>query len=314
VLRYGNARDLVLGLEVVLADGRVWDGLKGRRKDNTGYDLKQLFLGSEGTLGIITAAVLKVFPRPRTSVTAWTAVDDVAAAVKLLRAMHSALGDRLTGFELISADCVALARAQFPSLPDPLRGHAWYVLVQADDVAANSPLTGEIESALADAISDDIARDATIAQSEAQAAALWALREHIPEAQRLEGPNIKHDISVPVSRIPEFLDQARVALDAAFPGVRYVVFGHLGDGNLHYNLSAPAGADPVAFNATTPRANRIVYDLTVKHGGSFSAEHGIGQMKREEVIRYKPAIEVELMRRVKHALDPEGLLNPGKVV
>jgi FAD/FMN-containing dehydrogenase len=314
VLRYGNARDLVLGLEVVLADGRVWDGLKGLRKDNTGYDLKQLFLGSEGTLGIITAAVLKVFPRPRTSVTAWTAVDDVAAAVKLLRAMRSALGDRLTGFELISADCVALARAQFPSLPDPLRGHAWYVLVQADDVAANSPLTGEIESALADAISDDIARDATIAQSEAQAAALWALREHIPEAQRLEGPNIKHDISVPVSRIPEFLDQARVALDAAFPGVRYVVFGHLGDGNLHYNLSAPAGADPVAFNATTPRANRIVYDLTVKHGGSFSAEHGIGQMKREEVIRYKPAIEVELMRRVKHALDPEGLLNPGKVV
>jgi FAD/FMN-containing dehydrogenase len=314
VLRYGNARDLVLGLEVVLADGRVWDGLKGLRKDNTGYDLKQLFLGSEGTLGIITAAVLKLFPRPRTSVTAWTAVRDVAAAVDLLRAMRSALGDRLTGFELISGACVALARAQFPTLPDPLPGHAWYVLVQADDAAANSPLTAVVESALADAISDEIARDATIAQSEAQAAALWALREHIPEAQRLEGPNMKHDISVPVSRIPEFLDQARAALDAAFPGVRYVVFGHLGDGNLHYNLSAPAGTDPAVFNATTPRANRIVYDLTAKHGGSFSAEHGVGQMKREEVMHYKPAIEVELMRRVKRALDPQGLLNPGKVI
>jgi FAD/FMN-containing dehydrogenase len=314
VLRYGNARELVLGLEVVLADGRVWDGLKGLRKDNTGYDLKQLFLGSEGTLGIITAAVLKLFPRPRTSVTAWVAVADVAAAVALLRAMRSALGDRLTGFELISGDCVALARAHFPALPDPLPGHPWYVLVQGDDAAANSPLIGEIEAALADAIGEEIARDASIAQSETQAVAMWALREHIPEAQRLEGPNMKHDISVPVSRIPMFLDDARCALDTTFPGVRYVTFGHLGDGNLHYNLSAPTGTDPVAFNAMTPRANRIVYDLTARHGGSFSAEHGVGQMKREELIHYKPAIEVELMRRVKRALDPAGLLNPGKVV
>src|SRR5450432_1591930 len=269
VLRYGNARDLVLGLEVVLADGRTWDGLKGLRKDNTGYDLKQLFLGSEGTLGIITAAVLKLFAQPRTSVTAWAAIADVAAALRLLRAMRAALGDRLTGFELVSADCVALARAQFPALPDALPGHAWYVLIQADDAAAGSPLATELEAALADVITESIAADATIAQSAAQAAALWALREHIPEAQRIEGPNIKHDISVPVSRIPEFLERARAELDAAFPGVRYVVFGHLGDGNLHYNLSAPLGASSPEFLDQTSRANRIVYDLVAALGGSF---------------------------------------------
>src|SRR2546428_470379 len=240
VLRYGNARDLVLGLEVVLADGRIWNGLRGLRKDNTGYDLKQLFLGSEGTLGIITAAVLKLFPQPRTSATAWIAVADVAVATRLLGAMRQALGDRLTGFELISADCVKLANAQFPSFADPLPGHAWYVLVQADDAAAHSPLAAELESALADAIGQGLAQDAAIAQSQAQSDQMWALREHIPEAQKRDGPNMKHDISVPVSRIPAFLARAKDALDAQFPGVRYVVFGHLGDGNLHYNLSAPA--------------------------------------------------------------------------
>jgi FAD/FMN-containing dehydrogenase len=314
VLRYGNARDLVLGVEVVLADGRVWNGLKGLRKDNTGYDLKQLFLGSEGTLGIVTAAVLKLYAQPRTSVTAWVAIADVAAAVALLRALRAGLGDRVTGFELISAECVTLARAQFPTLPDPLPGYAWYVLVQADDTAVNSALGAQVEATLADAIGERIAADAAIAQSAAQAAVMWSLREHIPEAQRLEGPNIKHDISVPVSRIPAFLDRARSALDATLPGLRYVVFGHLGDGNLHYNLSAPRGTDASAFMANMPRANRIVYDLVAELGGSFSAEHGIGQMKRDELVRYKSGIEVELMRRVKQALDPRGLLNPGKVV
>jgi FAD/FMN-containing dehydrogenase len=299
---------------VVLADGEIWDGLRGLRKDNTGYDLKQVFLGSEGTLGIITAAVLKLFPSPRTSATAWVAVGDVAAAIVLLRTLRQALGDRLTGFELVTRDCIALARAQFPALPDPLPGHFWYVLVQADDTAAHSALSAEIETALADSIDAKIALDAVVARSEAQASGLWALREHIPDAQRREGPNIKHDIGVPVARIPAFLARAQQALDAVFPGVRYVVFGHLGDGNLHYNLSAPPDMDAALFIEHTASANAIVYDLVAEFGGSFSAEHGIGQMKRDAMARYKAPIELELMRRIKRALDPQAMLNPGKVV
>ena len=314
VLRYGNARELVLGLEVVLADGRIWDGLKGLRKDNTGYDIKQLFLGSEGTLGIITAAVLKLFPKPRTSATALAALADVDAAIALLGLLRQALGDRLTGFELVSDECIALTRKQFPALPDPLPGYPWYALAQADDPAADSPLAVQMEAALAAAVEQHVAGDAAIAQSAAQAAELWALREHIPEAQRLEGANIKHDISLPVSRIPAFLADAQVALGSALRGVRYVVFGHLGDGNLHYNLSAPPGTPAAAFLGEAARANRIVYDLVARLGGSFSAEHGIGQMKRGELLRYKSAVEIELMQRIKHALDPDALLNPGKVV
>ena len=314
VLRYGNARELLLGVEVVLADGRVWDGLKGLRKDNTGYDLKQLFVGSEGTLGIITAAVLKLFPKPRTSATALVALADVAAAVALLGALRRSLGDRLTGFELVSAECIALTRKHFPALPDPLPGRPWYALVQADDAASASELPEQIEAALASAVEQRLALDATLARSAAQAGELWALRERIPEAQRLEGSNIKHDISLPVSRIPAFLAQARVELDAAFPGVRYVVFGHLGDGNLHYNLSPRAGSGAGASSDETARANRIVHDLVARSGGSFSAEHGIGQMKRGELERYKSAVELDLMRRIKRALDPGAVLNPGKVV
>jgi FAD/FMN-containing dehydrogenase len=314
VLRYGNTRDLVLGLEVVLADGRIWDGLKGLRKDNTGYDLKQLFIGSEGTLGVITAAVLKLFPKPRASTTALAALADVDAIVALLGELQAALGDRLTGFELISGSSVALTRAMFPAIADPLPGHPWYALIQADDAAPASSLAAQLESALAAAVESGIVRDATIAQSAAQADSLWGLREHIPEAQRRHGLNIKHDISLAVSRIPAFLREAEARLDAAFPGVRYVVFGHLGDGNLHYNLSAPDGMAPAAFLAETPRANRIVYDLVAELAGSFSAEHGIGQLKRAELARYKSEVELELMRRVKRALDPGELLNPGKVL
>jgi FAD/FMN-containing dehydrogenase len=314
VLRYGNARDLVLGVEVVLADGRIWDGLRGLRKDNTGYDLKQLFIGSEGTLGIVTAAVLKLFAAGRTRLTALAAVADVARAVSLLQTMKQALGDRLVGFELMSADALALSRKHHPDLPDPLPNHPWYVLVEASDSAPHAPLASHVEAAFAAALDDGTLADATIAQSDEQADRLWALRENISEAQRREGPNIKHDISLPISTIPAFLADCEAELARALPGARLVTFGHLGDGNLHYNVAAPAGTPGQAFIENTPLANRIVHDRVAAAGGSISAEHGIGQLKRQELTRYKSDVELELMRRLKSALDPLSLLNPGKVL
>jgi FAD/FMN-containing dehydrogenase len=314
VLRYGNARDLVLGLEVVLADGRVWNGLRGLRKDNTGYDLKQLFIGSEGTLGIITAAVLKLFAAPRTRVTALAGVRDLARAVELLRAMKQAMGDRLVGFEVISAPALHLSRKHHPELPNPLPGHAWYALMQLEDTAADVPFTALAEAALADGAERGIVADATIAQSHEQAARLWALRENISESQQREGPNIKHDISLPISAIPAFAEETARAVMDAYPGARLVVFGHLGDGNLHYNVAAPEGTDARHFLDNTPAVNRIVHDRVVAAGGSISAEHGIGQLKRDELAHYKAALDLELMARIKSALDPQGLLNPGKVL
>ncbi len=314
VLRFGNARDLVLGIEAVLADGRVWNGLRGLRKDNTGYDLKQLFIGGEGTLGIVTAMVLKLYAAPRARVTAFAAVGDVDHAVTLLRHAKQALGDRLTGFELISDLALSLSRKHHPGLPHPLPGHPWYALLQVDDSVAESSLVSLVESALAAAVESSLALDATVAQTQDQADKLWALRENISEGQRREGPNIKHDISLPISAIPAFLSAAESALRAALPGVRFVIFGHLGDGNLHYNLSAAEGRDPHSFMSNAPVANRIVYDLVDAADGSISAEHGIGQLKRSELKRYKSGIEIELMQRIKGAFDPAGLFNPGKVI
>jgi FAD/FMN-containing dehydrogenase len=314
VLRFGNARDLTLGLEVVLADGRIWDGLRGLRKDNTGYDLKHLFIGAEGTLGIVTAATLKLFPAPRTQVTALCAVASVTAAVELLSRLKAALGDRLTGFELMSSAALVLSVKHHPAFAAPLPGHPWYVLIQADDSASDAPLMAMAEAALVTAVVERIAVDVVVAQSGDQAEKLWSLRENISEAQRREGPNIKHDISLPVSAIPAFMDECGSALAAAFPKSRLIVFGHLGDGNLHYNLSAPEGITASTFMANAEVANRIVHDLVAHFGGSFSAEHGVGQLKRSELLRYKGPVELELMRSVKAALDPSNLLNPGKIL
>jgi FAD/FMN-containing dehydrogenase len=311
VLRFGNMRELVLGVEVVLPDGQLWDGLRRLRKDNTGYDLKQLFIGAEGTLGVVTAAVLKLFPLARSSATALAAVVDARAAIALLRELRAALGDRLTGFELMHADCLRLVERHIPQQRNPLPGHPWYCLIQLDESAADEPLSERLQAAL------ERARvvDAALAQSEAQARALWTLRENISEAERLEGFSIKHDVSLPVSAIAEFLERAGPLIGAALPGARIVAFGHLGDGNLHYNVAAPAQADSAEFVArNSSAASRLVHDLVHSLDGSISAEHGLGQLKREEICRYKSEVELDLMRRVKQALDPRGLMNPGKLV
>jgi FAD/FMN-containing dehydrogenase len=315
VLRYGNARDLVLGLEVVLPDGQIWNGLRGLRKDNTGYDLKQLFVGAEGTLGIITAAVLKLYPRPRARATALVALESPAKALELLSHIQGACGDRLTGFELMSAYCLALVAKHFPATRLPFaEAHAQYVLLELSDTASAANLDTALHEALAEASESGLVLDAAVAASEAQAQALWALRENIPEAQVQEGKQIKHDVSVPISRIAEYIAVTDAELQRAFPGVRMVTFGHLGDGNLHYNIAPPVGGDEGAFMARAGEVSRVVHDGAVRFSGSISAEHGLGQYKREEILRYKSPLEMELMRRIKAALDPQGIMNPGKVL
>ena len=313
VLRYGNARELTLGIEVVLADGRIWNGLRALRKDNTGYDLKHLFIGAEGTLGLITAATLKLFPLPRAQATAWVAVPDPAAAVSLLGRLRDAAGDNVTAFEIVGRAGLELVLRHIPNARDPLPGKpAWQVLIELS--GARDDLSATLEQALQEAAADGLVDDAALAASEAQTAALWALRENVSEAQKIEGVSIKHDIAVPVSRIAEFIARADLALAAAFPAVRIVCFGHIGDGNLHYNQSKPDAQSNSEFIEQTEAVNRIVHDLVHQLGGSISAEHGLGQLKREEVLRYKSVTEMDMMRAVKQALDPRGLMNPGKLL
>ena len=313
VLRYGNARELTLGLEVVLTDGRIWNGLRALRKDNTDYDLKHLFIGVEGTLGLITAATLKLFPRPRTHATAWVAVPDPAAAVRLLGCLRDAAGDNVTAFEIVGRPALELVLRHIPNARDPLAGKpTWQLLIELS--GARDDLAVTLERALQSAAEEDVVVDAVIAASEAQTVALWALRENVSEAQKIEGVSIKHDIAVPVSRIAEFIARADAALQATFPQVRIVCFGHIGDGNLHYNQSRPDAQSNAEFIAQTATVNRIVHDLVHELGGSISAEHGLGQLKREEVLRYKSETEMDMMRAVKRALDPRGLMNPGKLL
>jgi len=307
VLRYGNTRDQVLGIEAVLPDGRVWNGLRGLRKDNTGYDLKQLFIGAEGTLGVITAAVLKLHPKPTASATAWIEVENPQRAVELLSHLRKTCGDRLTAFELVSKTCADAVFAHHkenrnPEIRDPLPGGEWYVLVELNDGGASEAL----HETLMQALDTSLASNAVLAKNDSESKALWRIRESVPEAQFA---NVKHDISVAVSKVPEFIARAGAALKAAFPRSPIYCFGHVGDGNLHYNVG-----DAALLAAQRDAVNRVVYDEVAALGGSISAEHGLGQLKREEITRHKDPLELELMRAVKRALDPQGLMNPGKVI
>jgi FAD/FMN-containing dehydrogenase len=315
VLRYGNARDLVLGLEVVMADGRVWNGLRGLRKDNTGYDLKQLFLGSEGTLGIITAAVLELFAKPRTKETALAALPSAEAAVELFGRLSDVAGDALAAFELMARIALDFCVAHIPGCADPFADrHPWYALLELTSPRRNDPLREALEQALAEACEAGVVRDAVVAQNETQAAGLWRMRESVPEAQRHEGGSVKNDVSVPLSRVAEFIDRASRAVELALPEIRVVAFGHLGDGNIHFNLSQPVGMDRLAYLAEWDRIERLVSDIAIELDGSFSAEHGIGELKRADLLRYKSGIEIEVMRRLKRALDPKNIMNPGKII
>jgi FAD/FMN-containing dehydrogenase len=315
VLRYGNTRELCLGLEVVTPQGDIWSGLRGLRKDNTGYDLRDLFIGAEGTLGIITGAVLKLYPQPKASVTALAAMESPAAALRLLSIMQDHCGASLTGFELMSAYCLRLVAKHFPALPQPLSGeHAQFALLELSSSESEAHAAALLERALGAALDDGVAQDAVVASSATQSRGLWDLREHIPLAQAADGKNIKHDISLPVSSIADFIAGTEPQLQAAFPGCQLVCFGHLGDGNLHFNVAPPAGVANEDFLHSQEAVNRVVHDAVAAFGGSISAEHGIGALKRDELARYKSPVELNLMRAIKAALDPLGLMNPGKIL
>jgi len=313
VLRYGNARDLVLGLEVVLPDGRIWNGLRSLRKDNSGYDLKHLFMGAEGTLGIITAAVLKLFPRPQAEATACVAVRDPAAAVALLSHLRATCGDKISAFEIISRSSLDLVFRHMPDTREPFtEKHGWIVITQLADV-----LSAPLDEALREALRSFGAGIAEfdISSDKDHAERWWKLRKNISEAQKCEGISIKHDVSVPISRVADFIARADTALQNVFPGIRIVAFGHMGDGNIHYNISMPDAAQNKTFLKQQEGAvNKLVYAAVGELNGSISAEHGLGQLKRDAIREYKDPLEMELMRTIKQALDPHGLMNPGKVL
>lgn len=307
VLRYGMTRELVLGLEVVLADGSVWDGLRLLRKDNAGYDLKQLFIGSEGTLGIVTAAAFKLFPLPHSRVTAFVGLPSPAAAVSLLRSLQSEIGDCVTAFELMQRACLDLVCRAAETARDPFQDtHPWYALIEVSTSMKHVRLDEVVESNLAEAFEAGIVTDAVLAHSEQQRATLWRLREEISEAERRTGPSVKHDISVPVSRIAEFLERAPIAVRNCIPHALPIAFGHVGDGNVHFNVFAAPDE--------TKTINLAVYDIVASLGGSISAEHGIGVSKAELLDRYGTPTALSLMRNLRKALDPGHLFNPGKLV
>ncbi len=315
VLRYGNARDLVLGLEVVLPDGRIWNGLRSLGKDNTGYALRQLYVGAEGTFGIITAAVLKLFPRPTETATAMCAVATLENATTLLNRARALSGDAVTTFELIPRIGLEMCMRHIAGVTDPFQApHPWYVLIEFSTSRPDASVRLSFETLLETAFGEEIITDAVIAESLEQRNNLWRIRESMPEAQKHEGGSIKHDVAVPVSLVPQFITQGMQAIAKHFPGARPVPFGHLGDGNIHFNISQPPGADKAAYLSQWADMNRLVHDLVMSMNGSISAEHGIGLLKVDEMKHYKDPVELDLMRRLKRALDPENLMNPGKVV
>ena len=316
VVRFGNTRDLCLGLEVVTAQGEVWNGLSGLRKDNTGYDLTDLFIGAEGTLGVITAASMKLYPKAAAQLTAWAAVPTLEAAVELLGLAHRHLGAGLTGFEVMGQFALSLVARHMPQQRVPLFAQTpWCVLLENSDHESEAHARAQFERLLEVAMEKACVTDAVIAENLGQAKALWHIRESIPLAQPMEGPNIKHDVSIAVSKIPAFVKTTDALLAQAFAGVRFVNFGHLGDGNLHYNVQAPEGVDQAAFLRDHEEAvNTVVFDSVQAHGGSISAEHGVGSMKVDKLVKHKSPVALNMMRAIKRALDPSNLMNPGRVV
>jgi FAD/FMN-containing dehydrogenase len=314
VIAYGNSRDLVLGLEVVLADGRILAGLSKLKKDNTGYDLKDLFIGSEGTLGIITAAVVKLFPRPRSVVTAFLGLNSPRNAVDLLGAIQQTMGGLMRSFELMPRIGLDFVLTHAPGSRDPLsQSHPWYVLLELTS-QSHENLVQQSEQMLQAALEAGLITDAVIAASLEQSRRMWQIREALSEVQRLEGASIKHDVSVPIARIPSFIENATNALVAAVPGGRVLAFGHLGDGNIHFNLSQPLAVETQSFLAQSARVSDIVHGIVLNNQGSVAAEHGIGQLKRELLARVKNPVALDVMCSLKRALDPNNILNPGKVL